>query len=85
MNVNQTACYDGIYRGTKVKAFEKNVLNTEIRFGQFASSFFDRNLTKNFGNVFCFEIYTCEVSWCESADSYEMFPAEKSRINQVLP
>uniref|UniRef100_A0A8C2HVF9 NAD(P)(+)--arginine ADP-ribosyltransferase n=1 Tax=Cyprinus carpio TaxID=7962 RepID=A0A8C2HVF9_CYPCA len=48
------------YRRTKVE-FDKNVLNKEVRFGQFASSSFDHNKgAKIFGTVSCFEIYTCE-------------------------
>uniref|UniRef100_A0A672NHZ9 NAD(P)(+)--arginine ADP-ribosyltransferase n=1 Tax=Sinocyclocheilus grahami TaxID=75366 RepID=A0A672NHZ9_SINGR len=52
----QNACYD-TYRGTK---FRYNFLNTKVRFGSFASSTFNRNKTKFFGTVSCFEINTCE-------------------------
>lgn len=47
------------YRGTKLK-FNDNVLDKEIRFGSFASSSLDINVTKDFGNESCFEIRTCE-------------------------
>ncbi|KAK7168290.1 hypothetical protein R3I94_002367 [Phoxinus phoxinus] len=54
----QIRCYY-TYRGTKVE-FYKYVLNKEVRFGSFASSSLDRKVARGFGNVSCFEIYTCE-------------------------
>ncbi|XP_026095709.1 NAD(P)(+)--arginine ADP-ribosyltransferase 2-like [Carassius auratus] len=55
----QNACYH-TYRRTKVE-FSKDVLNKEVRFGQFASSSINRDKgAKIFGTVSCFEIYTCE-------------------------
>ncbi|KAA0706082.1 Ecto-ADP-ribosyltransferase 5 [Triplophysa tibetana] len=47
------------YRGTHVNFTQSDVLNKEIRFGSFASSSLDKNEAKNFGNLSCFEIYTC--------------------------
>ncbi len=58
LNTTQNTCYS-TFRGTKVK-FNENVLNHEVRFGQFASSSLNINKTTTFGNVSCFEINTCE-------------------------
>ncbi|XP_056091586.1 ecto-ADP-ribosyltransferase 4-like [Rhinichthys klamathensis goyatoka] len=53
----QNACFK-TFRGTNV-IFNGNV-STEIRFGSFTSSSEYRSRAKVFGNVSCFEIYTCE-------------------------
>ncbi|XP_067227352.1 ecto-ADP-ribosyltransferase 5-like [Chanodichthys erythropterus] len=55
----QKACYNVTYRGTNF-TFGKNVLNTEIRFGTFASSTLNRTIANDFGSASCFEIRTCE-------------------------
>ncbi len=54
---NQTKCFQ-TFRGTNVK-FNGQVF-TDIRFGSFTSSSVSQNITKTYGNVSCFEIYTCE-------------------------
>ncbi len=61
------------YRGTKVE-FNENVLNTEVRFGQFASSSLDRTKAEVFGNKSCFEIRTCEGA---DLTNYSRFSNEK--------
>ncbi|XP_050960142.1 ecto-ADP-ribosyltransferase 5-like [Labeo rohita] len=61
------------YRGTNVE-FNGNVLNTEVRFGQFALSSLDRTKAEKFGTTSCFEIRTCEG--VELAN-YSRFPYEK--------
>ncbi|ROL49879.1 GPI-linked NAD(P)(+)--arginine ADP-ribosyltransferase 1, partial [Anabarilius grahami] len=67
----QDECFQ-TYRRTKVN-FTENVLNTTVRFGSFASSSLDRN-RKIFGNVSCFEIYTC---YGANVSKYSKFPREK--------
>ncbi|KAK9977155.1 hypothetical protein ABG768_018976 [Culter alburnus] len=61
------------YRGTKVE-FDKNVLNKQVRFGQFASSSLDRTEAEEFGTKSCFEIRTCEGA---DVAKYSKFPQEK--------
>ncbi|XP_048015926.1 LOW QUALITY PROTEIN: ecto-ADP-ribosyltransferase 5-like, partial [Megalobrama amblycephala] len=61
------------YRGTNVE-FNKNVLNKQVRFGQFASSSVDRTEAEVFGDVSCFEIRTCEGV---DLTKYSSFPEEK--------
>ncbi|XP_058625242.1 ecto-ADP-ribosyltransferase 4 [Onychostoma macrolepis] len=61
------------YRGTNVE-FHENVLNTEVRFGQFASSSLDRTEARVFGTKSCFEIRTCEGA---DLTKYSKFPNEK--------
>nr|XP_055050752.1 ecto-ADP-ribosyltransferase 5-like [Misgurnus anguillicaudatus] len=61
------------YRGTKLK-FNENVLNTEIRFGSFASSSVDREIAKRFGTKSCFEILTCQGA---DVSEYSMLSYEK--------
>ncbi|XP_026095710.1 uncharacterized protein LOC113067551 [Carassius auratus] len=68
----QHKCYL-TYRGTKVK-FDGNVLNTEVRFGSFASSSLNRKVAEEFGNVSCFEIYTCEGA---DIAKYSRYPDER--------
>ncbi|KAA0706068.1 Erythroblast NAD(P)(+)--arginine ADP-ribosyltransferase [Triplophysa tibetana] len=46
------------YRGTD-KMFEKNVVDSKVRFGRFASSSLEIAIAKSYGNVSCFEINTC--------------------------
>ncbi len=53
----QKKCFQ-TFRGTNVK-FNGQVF-TDIRFGSFTSSSVSQNITKTYGNVSCFEIYTCE-------------------------
>ncbi len=72
LNKTQNTCYS-TFRGTKVK-FNENVLNKEVRFGSFASSSLNINITKNFGNVSCFEINTCEGA---DVSKYSKLPREK--------
>jgi len=60
------------YRRTNVE-FNKNVLNKEVRFGSFASSSLRNNITY-FGNVSCFEIYTCEGA---EVTKYSKLPKER--------
>uniref|UniRef100_A0A671T727 NAD(P)(+)--arginine ADP-ribosyltransferase n=1 Tax=Sinocyclocheilus anshuiensis TaxID=1608454 RepID=A0A671T727_9TELE len=54
----QKKCYS-TYRGTNLK-FIQNVRNKKVSFGSFTSSSMNRNKTKFFGTVSCFEIKTCE-------------------------
>ncbi|XP_048012681.1 erythroblast NAD(P)(+)--arginine ADP-ribosyltransferase-like [Megalobrama amblycephala] len=61
------------YRNTKVK-FNESVKNTTVRFGQFASSSYNPNKAKFFGNVSCFEIYTC---YGANVTKYSKFPHEQ--------
>ncbi|XDV11743.1 hypothetical protein PO909_000591 [Leuciscus waleckii] len=61
------------YRGTDVE-FDENVLNTEVRFGQFASSSLDRSVAEEFGTKSCFEIKTCEGA---NVSKYSSFPEEE--------
>ncbi|XP_067284867.1 LOW QUALITY PROTEIN: NAD(P)(+)--arginine ADP-ribosyltransferase 2-like [Pseudorasbora parva] len=61
------------YRRTNVE-FNTTVLNKEVRFGSFASSSLDHNVTKNFGTKSCFEIYTCEGA---NVAKYSKLPCEK--------
>ncbi|XP_065108609.2 erythroblast NAD(P)(+)--arginine ADP-ribosyltransferase-like [Paramisgurnus dabryanus] len=60
------------FRGTSV-TFD-GAKNTEIRFGQFASSSLYLNLTTNFGNESCFEIKTCHGV---DVSKYSQFPNQK--------
>ncbi|XP_052409470.1 NAD(P)(+)--arginine ADP-ribosyltransferase 1-like [Carassius gibelio] len=68
----QNKCYS-TFRGTKAK-FNECVLNKEVRFGSFASSSLDRKIARGFGNVSCFEIYTCEGA---DVAKYSKLPREK--------
>lgn len=61
------------YRNTKVK-FNESVKNTTVRFGQFASSSYNPNRAKFFGNVSCFEIYTC---YGANVTKYSRLPREQ--------
>ncbi|XP_051745465.1 ecto-ADP-ribosyltransferase 5-like [Ctenopharyngodon idella] len=61
------------YRGTNDE-FDKNVLNKQVRFGLFSSSSLEIKPTKPYGNVSCFEIYTCEGA---DVSKYSTFPEEK--------
>uniref|UniRef100_A0A8C2JZB4 NAD(P)(+)--arginine ADP-ribosyltransferase n=1 Tax=Cyprinus carpio TaxID=7962 RepID=A0A8C2JZB4_CYPCA len=65
-------CYS-TYRGTKAK-FNERVLNKEVRFGSFASSSLDLKKAQGFGNVSCFEIYTCKGA---DVSKYSKLPHEK--------
>ncbi|XP_056609529.1 ecto-ADP-ribosyltransferase 4-like [Triplophysa dalaica] len=47
------------YRGTRDSFEQRTFLKKEIRFGSFASSSLNKNEAKRFGNLSCFEIYTC--------------------------
>ncbi|XP_067310489.1 ecto-ADP-ribosyltransferase 5-like [Pseudorasbora parva] len=71
----QTSCFD-TYRGTKDQ-YDQNVKGKEVRFGQFASSSFDRKVAKGFGKQSCFEIRTCEGA---DLTKYSKFPHE----NEIL-
>ncbi|XP_059414960.1 NAD(P)(+)--arginine ADP-ribosyltransferase 1-like isoform X2 [Carassius carassius] len=68
----QNKCYS-TFRGTKAK-FNESVLNKEVRFGSFASSSLDRKKARGFGNVSCFEIYTCKGA---DVSKYSKLPHEK--------
>ncbi|XP_016149270.1 NAD(P)(+)--arginine ADP-ribosyltransferase 1-like [Sinocyclocheilus grahami] len=68
----QKKCYS-TYRGTNLK-FIQNVQNKKVRFGSFTSSSMNRNKTKFFGNVSCFEIYTCEGA---DLTKYSKLPRER--------
>ncbi|XP_067284794.1 ecto-ADP-ribosyltransferase 5-like [Pseudorasbora parva] len=61
------------YRGTNVE-FNKNVLNSEVRFGSFASSSLNRTVAEEFGSTSCFEIRTCEGA---DVSGYSTFPNEE--------
>ncbi|XP_077080638.1 uncharacterized protein LOC143732999 [Siphateles boraxobius] len=61
------------YRGTNV-TFYNDVLNKEVRFGQFASSSLDRTEATLFGDKSCFEIKTCEGA---DVEKYSSFPEEE--------
>ncbi|XP_059397638.1 NAD(P)(+)--arginine ADP-ribosyltransferase 1-like [Carassius carassius] len=84
----QNACFY-TYRRTKAE-FSKDVLNKEVRFGQFASSSIDRDKgAKVFGTVSCFEIYTCEganiTKYSKLAHEEEVLipPYEKFKVIDV--
>ncbi|ROJ62773.1 NAD(P)(+)--arginine ADP-ribosyltransferase 2 [Anabarilius grahami] len=47
------------YRRTHSTFEKENVINTEVRFGSFASSSFDKQVISGFGEKSCFEIVTC--------------------------
>uniref|UniRef100_A0A673JKJ8 NAD(P)(+)--arginine ADP-ribosyltransferase n=1 Tax=Sinocyclocheilus rhinocerous TaxID=307959 RepID=A0A673JKJ8_9TELE len=68
----QNKCYS-TFRGTKAE-FDKHVLNKEVRFGQFASSSLVHKKAQRFGNVSCFEIYTCEGA---DVSEYSKLPHEE--------
>ncbi|RXN12242.1 NAD(P)(+)--arginine ADP-ribosyltransferase 2-like protein [Labeo rohita] len=61
------------YRGTR-NTFDQNVLNNQVRFGQFASSSFDQTQAEEFGTKSCFEITTCEGA---NVTKYSALPIEK--------
>ncbi|XDV12358.1 hypothetical protein PO909_001054 [Leuciscus waleckii] len=83
----QNRCYY-TYRGNTVE-FNKNVLNTEVRFGSFTSSSLDRNVAQGFASTSCFEIYTCEgaelTKYSKYPDEREVLipPYEKFRVTDV--
>ncbi|XP_051987633.1 ecto-ADP-ribosyltransferase 5-like [Xyrauchen texanus] len=58
LNETQKQCHK-TFRRTNVE-FDKDVKNKEVRFGSFTSSSLNETAIKNFGNVSCFEIETCE-------------------------
>ncbi|XP_056608132.1 T-cell ecto-ADP-ribosyltransferase 2-like [Triplophysa dalaica] len=62
------------YRRTRLMFNSTDVVNKNIRFGQFASSSTNRNSTDIFGNVSCFEIRTCEGA---HVSKYSLFPGEE--------
>ncbi|ROK79154.1 Ecto-ADP-ribosyltransferase 5 [Anabarilius grahami] len=72
LNKTQNKCYS-TYRGTNVQ-FNRDVLNSTIRFGSFASSTLDRTTAEGYGNVSCFEIKTCEGA---NLTQYSRFPDEE--------
>ncbi|XP_050961669.1 ecto-ADP-ribosyltransferase 5-like isoform X1 [Labeo rohita] len=72
LNKTQNKCFS-TYRGTNLQ-FNKDVLNTTVRFGQFASSSLNRTVTEVFGNASCFEIKTCEGA---NLTKYSKFPYEE--------
>ncbi|XP_073689346.1 ecto-ADP-ribosyltransferase 5-like [Garra rufa] len=59
------------YRGTNLKF---DVQNKEVRLSSFSSSSLDRKVIQGFGNVSCFEIYTCEGA---DLTKYSKYPEEK--------
>ncbi|XP_050957607.1 ecto-ADP-ribosyltransferase 5-like [Labeo rohita] len=66
----QNRCYV-TYRGTNVKF---DVQSIEVRLSSFSSSSLDRKVIQGFGNVSCFEIYTCEGA---DLTKYSKYPEEK--------
>ncbi|RXN24163.1 ecto-ADP-ribosyltransferase 5-like protein [Labeo rohita] len=66
----QNRCYV-TYRGTNVKF---DVQSKEVRLSSFSSSSLDRKVIQGFGNVSCFEIYTCEGA---DLTKYSKYPEEK--------
>lgn len=58
------------YRRTK-NYYDKNVKNTEMRFGQFASSSLSRYKNLNFGSKSCFQIWTCYGAYISKYSVYE--------------
>ncbi len=68
----QKKCYS-TYRGTNLK-FIQNDQNEKVCFGSFTSSSIKRNRAKFFGNVSCFEIYTCEGA---DLTKYSKLPHER--------
>ncbi|XP_073712850.1 erythroblast NAD(P)(+)--arginine ADP-ribosyltransferase-like [Misgurnus anguillicaudatus] len=76
------------YRGTKL-TFNETVLNTEVRFGSFASSSTTKKVAERFGKESCFKIKTCygaEVTKYSSL-KYEkevlIPPYEKFRVIKI--
>jgi len=70
----QTECFN-TYRGTNVTFDnQKHVKGKEVRFGQFASSSLNRSVAEGFGNISCFEIYTCSGA---SLTKYSRFRGQK--------
>ncbi|XP_073690788.1 GPI-linked NAD(P)(+)--arginine ADP-ribosyltransferase 1-like [Garra rufa] len=59
------------YRGTNLKF---DVQSKEVRLSSFSSSSLDRKVIQGFGNVSCFEIYTCEGA---NLTKYSKYPEEK--------
>ncbi|KAL1278825.1 hypothetical protein QQF64_025498 [Cirrhinus molitorella] len=66
----QNRCYV-TYRGTNVKF---DVRSEEVRLSSFSSSSLDRKVIQGFGNVSCFEIYTCQGA---NLTKYSKYPEEK--------
>ncbi len=66
----QNRCYS-TYRGTNVTV---DVQSKEVRLSSFSSSSLDRKVIQGFGNVSCFEIYTCEGA---DLTRYSKYPEEK--------
>ncbi|XP_048036394.1 erythroblast NAD(P)(+)--arginine ADP-ribosyltransferase-like [Megalobrama amblycephala] len=83
----QTNCYSTV-RGTNIP-FKKNVQNKKVRFGSFASSSLDRKVAEFFGNVSCFEIYTCAgadlTKYSKHPEEEEVLipPYEKFKVTAV--
>ncbi|XP_062374696.1 ecto-ADP-ribosyltransferase 5-like [Sardina pilchardus] len=79
---------DITYRGTNL-AFDKNVLNKEVRFGSFASTSLVCDKTQRFGTKSCFNVTTC---YGAAIDDYSIFdeeevlipPYEKFMVTDVL-
>lgn len=57
------------YRRTNVK-YDKDVKNTKMRFGQFASSSLSRDINLNFGSTSCFQINTCHGAYISEYSIY---------------
>nr|XP_055036470.1 NAD(P)(+)--arginine ADP-ribosyltransferase 2-like [Misgurnus anguillicaudatus] len=77
------------YLGTKL-TYNETVLNTEIRFGSFASSSTKQDVAMGFGNESCFEIKTCysaDVSKCfylpYKKEVPINFPYDKFKVIQI--
>ncbi|XP_051987629.1 NAD(P)(+)--arginine ADP-ribosyltransferase 2-like isoform X2 [Xyrauchen texanus] len=87
LNETQNQCHL-TYRRTKVE-FDKDVLNKEVRFGSFTSSSLNETAIKNFGNVSCFEIETCEgayvANYSAHAEEEEVLipPYEKFNVTDI--
>ncbi len=71
-NMQKSKCYL-TYRGVNRK-FDKNVLNTEVRFGSFTSSSFNKKVSQSFSNKSCFEIKTC---YSAVLTKYSKIPGEE--------
>ncbi|XP_051719211.1 ecto-ADP-ribosyltransferase 5-like [Ctenopharyngodon idella] len=67
----QNRCFR-TFRGTNVQL--NGHVSTDIRFGSFTSSSFDRDIAKRFGTKSCFEIRTCEGA---ELTKYSKHPEEK--------
>ncbi len=75
LNSQKSKCHL-TYRGVNRK-FNTNVLNTEVRFGSFTSSSFNKKVSQSFSNKSCFEIKTC---YGAVLTKYSKFPGEEELL-----